>query len=156
MPRLLDNSVFATVGIAQLTTSRQGGAPALTADLAGNGWRLTGLVPWCTGAAFASQVILRSVEGTADQLLCAVPTDLPGLHIEPALPLVALRSTHTTSIRLHDVLIGSGNIIKGPRRGVLSGRKHVLPAGQAFLAWGSAARGPLDRQSRFGHCPGVV
>ena len=54
LPRLAHNEDFATVGIAQLTTSRQGGRPVLAAESRGQGWRLHGLAPWATGAAKAS------------------------------------------------------------------------------------------------------
>jgi alkylation response protein AidB-like acyl-CoA dehydrogenase len=148
LPGLLDHSLFATVGIAQLTTSRQGGLPALVARRVGASWRLTGLVPWCTGAAFAGRVIVgAAVQGSNDQILCAMPTDLPGLQIDSPLPLVALRSTHTASMKLQEVEIEDADIVKGPSENVLSGRQHVLPAGQAFLALG-LCRGAIDLISR--------
>jgi hypothetical protein len=44
---------FVTVGIAQLTTSRQGGAPALVY----RDGRLDGEIPWATGAAKARYIV---------------------------------------------------------------------------------------------------
>jgi alkylation response protein AidB-like acyl-CoA dehydrogenase len=47
------DGAFVTVGIAQLTTSRQGGPPALR-------WRdgrIDGVIPWATGAAKAKYVV---------------------------------------------------------------------------------------------------
>jgi alkylation response protein AidB-like acyl-CoA dehydrogenase len=44
---------FVTVGIAQLTTSRQAGAPAL----AFRDGRVDGVIPWATGAAKAKYIV---------------------------------------------------------------------------------------------------
>ena len=52
---LASNSIFATVGIAQLTTSRQGGPPAMRATRGDKGWRIDGIVPWASGAAQSSR-----------------------------------------------------------------------------------------------------
>src|SRR5688572_4367264 len=53
--------VFSTIGIAQLTTSRQGSAPALSATPVDRGYRLDGLIPWSTGAAKSAFVIAGAV-----------------------------------------------------------------------------------------------
>src|SRR5205085_4439534 len=41
---------FATVGISQLTTSRQHGGPSLRARVTADGFVLHGTMPWVTGA----------------------------------------------------------------------------------------------------------
>src|SRR5438876_929628 len=80
MPTFAGNEKFTTVGIAQLATRRQGGAPALIARREKGKWRLAGYVPWCTGAAFGSHVVIgAAVEGTAEQILILLPTDLKGV-----------------------------------------------------------------------------
>jgi alkylation response protein AidB-like acyl-CoA dehydrogenase len=137
LTRLARNESFTTVGIAQLTTSRQGGAPALRARRENGHWRLDGIVPWSTGAAFSSHVVVgAAVDGASDQILVALEPGQPGVRVDPPLPLVALRCTHTTLIRCDGALIDELNLIKGPSPNVLAGRKHTLPAGQAFLALG--------------------
>ena len=49
--QLSRNEIFATVAIAQLTTSRQRGAPSLRAVKIEGGYQLDGEIPWATGAA---------------------------------------------------------------------------------------------------------
>ena len=49
LSKLANDQIFATIGIAQLTTSRQGGPPALRALPTSDGWQLDGIIPWATG-----------------------------------------------------------------------------------------------------------
>src|SRR5215831_15119350 len=53
LPPLARGEAFATVGLAQLTTSRQHVRPVLTARTAGDDFVLDGSMPWVTGAARA-------------------------------------------------------------------------------------------------------
>src|SRR5438874_1478116 len=48
---------FATVGISQLTTSRQHGGPALRARPTADGFVLDGAMPWVTGADQAHHLV---------------------------------------------------------------------------------------------------
>ena len=134
------DGAFVTVGIAQLTTSRQGGAPALS-------WRdgrVDGVIPWATGAAKATYVVAGAVADDAGgQILFAIPTDAPGVTIEPPLPLVALRETWTSRVRCENVAVERDLVLLGPAPNVLSLRRKSVPIPQAFLALGHA-RGALD------------
>jgi alkylation response protein AidB-like acyl-CoA dehydrogenase len=143
LPKLAENEIFATVGIAQLTTSRQTGPPALLAQRAGDGWQVDGLIPWSTGAGFADVIVAgAALDGSADQqILFALPRNAAGVTIEPPMPLVALRASHTESIQCQGVRIENHSVIRGPVPAVLSGRKRVLPTGQAFLALGLCCGG---------------
>jgi alkylation response protein AidB-like acyl-CoA dehydrogenase len=138
--RLADvrDGAFVTVGIAQLTTSRQGGTPALRLD---NG-RLRGVIPWATGAAKARYVVSGAV-AERGQVLIALPTDAPGVRVEPPMSLVALADTWTSSVGCDDVAVADDMILLGPAPSVLSLRRKSVPIPQAFLALG-LARGALD------------
>jgi len=133
-----------TIGIAQLTTSRQGGPPALIATPADGGYRLRGLIPWSTGARQSDFIIAgAAVDGTSDQLLFALPRDLPGVVIENPLELVALSASQTTMIRCEDALLPADHLLLGPMPRVLSGARQSVRLPQAFLATG-LCRGALD------------
>jgi alkylation response protein AidB-like acyl-CoA dehydrogenase len=142
---LADNEFFATIGIAQLTTSRQGGPPALRAMAVGaaGGYRLRGVIPWATGAGKAAQVIAGAVTEDGRQILFALPMDLRGVNVRPPMPLVALRASWTTGIDCDDVLLEKRQVLRGPVESALAGRKKGLGLGQAFLATG-LCRGALD------------
>ena len=136
------DGTFVTVGIAQLTTSRQGGAPALTATCIANDYRLDGLIPWSSGAAKARHVIAgAAAEG--GQILFALPTGHAGVTIEPPMPLVSMRSTWTSEISCNGVMLHGDLVLAGPVANVLSTRRKSVPLPQAFLALGHA-RGVLD------------
>ena len=135
MPKLDANEIFTTVGIAQLTTSRQDRAPRCSPRRR-DGFILNGIVPWCTGAAKADVIVAGALLEDGQQILFALPSDSPGVTIDPPLPLVALRATLTSEIHLQNVPLPHRQILRGPVENVLSGRKKTLPAGQAFLALG--------------------
>src|SRR5262249_19188646 len=59
---------FATVGLSQLTTSRQHGGPALRATTTDNGFVLDGVMPWVTGADHADHLITRAGLGDGKQV----------------------------------------------------------------------------------------
>ena len=154
---LRDNSVFTTVGIAQLTTSRQGGRPALLATTVGGGWRIDGLIPWATGAAHCEFIVAGATLDDGNQLLFVLPMgkkaadpvlaaalgDAQGVTAGPPLPLVALRASWTGQVRCDAVFIPETLVLRGPEPRVLGNRQHSLPLGQAFLAMG-LCRGGLD------------
>jgi alkylation response protein AidB-like acyl-CoA dehydrogenase len=139
LPRLARNELFTTAGIAQLTTSRQRGGPALRANIADGKLHLHGEIPWATAAAQSAVVIVGGVLEDGRQILCALPMRTPGVQLEPALPLMALRGGHTSTIRCDNVTIDTRQILLGPAENVLSLRKNVLPIGQTFLAMGLTA-----------------
>lgn len=143
--RMANNELFATIGIAQLTTSRQGGAPALRATRQVHGaYQLDGLIPWCTGAAKAALIIAGAVLDDGQQILFALPTDTPGVHVDLPMPLSALRSSWTTSVRCEGVILEEKWILRGPTERALTGaRGKSLALGQTFLATGLAG-GALD------------
>jgi alkylation response protein AidB-like acyl-CoA dehydrogenase len=133
------DGAFITVGIAQLTTSRQGGAPALAI----RDGRVDGVIPWATGAAKARYIVAGAADGSGGQILFALPSDAPGVTIDPPLPLVALSETWTSRVRCENVALDRDLLLLGPATNVLSLRRKTVPIPQAFLALGHA-RGGVD------------
>lgn len=127
---------FTTVGIAQLTTSRQGGRPALRAERVDGGYRLDGLIPWCSGAPMAQFIAAGATLPDRQQILFLLESKLPGVTIDPPMQLVALRSTFTTSVHLNNVLLEDRWLLRGPTESALAGRRNSLTLGQTFLAMG--------------------
>jgi alkylation response protein AidB-like acyl-CoA dehydrogenase len=131
------DGAFVTVGIAQLTTSRQIGAPALTATRIGTDYRLDGLIPWSSGAAKARYVVAGAATEGA-QILFALPTTTSGVMVEPPMDLVSMRSTWTSQVRCEGVVLPGELVLAGPIANVLSARRKSVPLPQAFLALGHA------------------
>jgi alkylation response protein AidB-like acyl-CoA dehydrogenase len=127
---------FATIGIAQLTTSRQGGAPALRAEADGDGFLIDGVIPWSTGAAKSDVIVAGAATIDRRQVLFCLPTDHPGVTIDPPLPLVALRATWTAAVHCDRVKIDRSLLLRGPTDHALAGRRKGVPFGQVFFALG--------------------
>lgn len=131
LPGLTSGELFATVGISHLTTSRRHVAkPVLQARRASGGFLLDGFSPWVTGADHADYVVLgatlmngdeaTSLQTTGEQLLAAVPSNLPGVSTPPPAKLVGLSASHTGQFKLENVFVAEEWLIAGPVENVMS------------------------------------
>lgn len=126
LPALASGEAFATVGISHLTTSRRHLAkPVLQARATANGFVLDGYSPWVTGAAHAQHVVTGATlmsgdEATEEQLLVAVPTELPGVSVPKPFELLGVSASHTGQLKLENVEIGPEWVLAGPMLEVMS------------------------------------
>ena len=120
LPQLARGEIFATVGISHLTTSRQHtGRPAVVANATDDAIRLNGLIPWVTGAAAADYVVTGGTCEDGRQILVALPTDRPGIHVQPPADLLALNGSQTASIDIQNVELDRRFLLAGPVEGVM-------------------------------------
>jgi alkylation response protein AidB-like acyl-CoA dehydrogenase len=103
LPDLLAGRRLASVGIAHLTTSRRHVQPVMTAREADGEYLLDGVIPWSTGAMHSAWIVTGAVLDDGRQLLAALPTDLPGITVDPPAEMVGLSSTATGSVRCENV-----------------------------------------------------
>jgi butyryl-CoA dehydrogenase len=140
LPPLARGETFATVGLSQLTTSRQHVRPVLTARVEGNAVLLDGVMPWVTGASHADHFITGVVLDDGRQLLLAVPRNAPGLRVGDPLDLMALEGSLTAEVRCERVRLDRRWVLAGPAERVMSsgprpgelpaaGRAPLLPGG---------------------------
>lgn len=134
--RLAKDENFVTVGVAQLTTSRQRGQPALRAERVEGGWKLNGTIPWCTGAQVAHFIVSGAVLPDGKQILFLMPPIAAGCETQRAMPLVALRQTLTASLELKNVIVEDPWLLRGPVEKAMIRRHKHLELGQTFLATG--------------------
>ena len=126
LPDLAGGNSFATVGISHLTTSRQYLAkPVLRATPTSGGYLLDGFSPWVTGADHAQHIVIGStvMDGerpTGEQLLVALPTDLPGVSTPEPARLVGVSASHTGELRLDNVEVDEKWVVAGPVEDVMS------------------------------------
>jgi butyryl-CoA dehydrogenase len=139
----IEKRMFVTIGIAQLTTSRKSGPPAVTATPIEDGYRIDGTIPWCTGASRAGYVVAGAVLPDLTQILFALPTHAPGVSIGDPLPLAAMQRTLTAEIACDGVRIPRDFVLAGPAANALATRKPPVPMAQARLALGHAL-GAID------------
>ncbi|MDY3555025.1 acyl-CoA dehydrogenase family protein [Gemmata sp. JC717] len=119
LPGLATGSHFMTVGLSQLTTSRQHQGPALTARPAGGVFVLDGDIPWVTGADRAVAIVIGATLPDASQLLVVLPTDRAGVTVGPPLPLAALVGSRTSLVQCRGVVVEPELILAGPTESVL-------------------------------------
>lgn len=139
LPPLARGERFATVGLSQLTTSRQHGKPALVGRFVGGDYILDGSMPWVTGAIRADHFITGAVLEDGRQILAALPRALAGVEVGPPLDLMALEGSLTTEVCCREVRLGREWLLAGPAERVMtSGRGGTGGLETSCLALGLA------------------
>lgn len=140
LPKLASGESLATIGISQLTTSHQDGAPALQATPNEDGYLLNGFMPWVTAAAQANYNVAGAVLPDGSQLLVCLTTQSPGLHANAPFELMALDSSWTSLVRCKDVQVTHGMVVRGPTEAVLKRRAPVKSLTVTSVGLGVAKR----------------
>jgi alkylation response protein AidB-like acyl-CoA dehydrogenase len=136
---LVSGETFATVGISHLTTSRRHlGKSVLLARETAEGYILDGYSPWVTGADQASTIVIGAVLGDGQQILLALPRDLPGITIPAPPRLVGISASHTGEVRLNNVCVSGEWLLAGPAENVM---KIGIGAGTGGLQTSTLAIG---------------
>jgi alkylation response protein AidB-like acyl-CoA dehydrogenase len=120
LPSLARGDTFATVGLSQLTTSRQHVRPSLAARLDGDLVQFDGIIPWVTGAERADVVVIGAVLDDGRQVLAALPRAMEGVTVSPPLELMALRGSLTAEVRCDHVALERRWLLAGPKERVLA------------------------------------
>ncbi len=111
---------FATVGISQLTTSRRHGAQALRAvEREAGRFRLSGVMPWVTGAARADVFVTGAALDDGRHLLIALPADREGVTVRPPFALAALQASCTSEVAC-EVAVEADDVLAGPALDVMA------------------------------------
>jgi len=137
LPALASGERFATIGLSQLTTSRQHVKPVLLARLSENSLVLDGTIPWVTGAERADHFIIGAALEDGRQVLVVVPRQSPGLTVGPPFELMALQGSLTAEVRCNNVVLERRWLLAGPVEGVMaSGRGGTGGVETSCLALG--------------------
>ncbi|HWB10414.1 MAG TPA: acyl-CoA dehydrogenase family protein [Pirellulales bacterium] len=150
LPRLSAGEVFATVGIAHLTTSRRHlSRPTLAARETADGYVLDGSIPWVSGAVRADYIVTGATCEDGRQILAVLPTGLPGFSANPPARLVGLTATLTGGAQCREVSLDRRWLLAGPAENVLSGGAGTGGLQTSALALGlaTAAVDYLDREA---------
>ncbi|MBL8891603.1 MAG: acyl-CoA/acyl-ACP dehydrogenase [Planctomycetaceae bacterium] len=118
LPDLLAGA-YGTVGLSQLTTSRQHLGPSLLATATHGGYQLDGSIPWVTGADQSLVIIAGATLGDGRQVLVALPPDRAGITIAAPLPLSSLVGSRTAEVRLNAVEVERELVVAGPTEQVM-------------------------------------
>ena len=139
LPPLARGEAFATVGLSQLTTSRQHLGPTFVARQADDQFVLDGVIPWVTGAAMADHLVIGAVLEDGRQILAVLPRGLPGVSVGPPLELMALEGSLTAEVRCDNVVLDRRWLLAGPvERVMAAGRGGTGGLETSCLALGLA------------------
>ena len=125
LPRFATGRALTTIGYSQLTTSRQGGLPAMRAEPVAGGFLLEGVMPWVTGAPYVDTVACGAALDDRTQILTLLPLNAPGVEVQAAAPLAALNSSATCEVTCNRVFTPVTDLVAGPVERVLSERSAL-------------------------------
>lgn len=137
LPALARGDELTTVGISQLTTSRQhAGTPALVATPGADAWRIDGLCPWVTGADSVDTIVTGAATAEGGRAFFVVPTRAEGLDIAPPLEMLALTGSRTAEVRFRGVRLAAALPAgaDGPRTGGLATSALAVGVTRAAVA----------------------
>ncbi|MCO8121360.1 acyl-CoA/acyl-ACP dehydrogenase [Stieleria sp. TO1_6] len=141
---LLSGDQIASVGISHLTTSRRHlNRPAVLAQRVDGGYRLTGTIPWVTGARHVDQIVVGASLDDQSELLALITPDDPGVDCGPGAEMIAMTASCTDQVILDDVFVADAMIISGPKADVLTavGQSQTAPTGAGGLQTSALALG---------------
>ncbi|HTV48781.1 MAG TPA: acyl-CoA dehydrogenase family protein [Phycisphaerae bacterium] len=122
---LAENRIFASIGIAQLTTSGRHQGAALLASAAPGGFKVNGIIPWATGVHHAHWLIVGARIDDQNQILFALSMDRAGIKIDDCVPMASLNGSDTASVKLQDVVIRNDEVLSGPCEDALAQRGNL-------------------------------
>ena len=125
LPRCAAGDVLLTVGISQLTTSRQSEGPSMRARRDADSFAMTGVMPWVTSGEHADFVVTGAVLDDQRQILACVDMGAPGMHVHKPFDLMALNSSWTCRVECKDVHVSPAQLMRGPIENVLARRAPV-------------------------------
>ncbi len=140
LTKCASGEIYTTVGIAQLTTSKRGGGNLMTATVDGDGYRLSGMIPWATGASKAAIIVTGAVLDDGNQILACVPTNREGITVAPSDPLITLNASHTSCVHCVEFRVEPDEVLRGPSERVLAIRTPVKPLVTSSCGIGLAGR----------------
>lgn len=138
LERIAEGTAFTTVGISHLTTSRRLGEQPMSAVSEGDGYFLSGTMPWVTAACRANVIVSGAPLDDGRQFLGAVATDRPGLSVRPPFALAAVQASCTSEVVCERVPIHAEDLLAGPAVDVM---KHPGAAGTGGLETSAIALG---------------
>ena len=90
----------------------RGATPTITARADGDGWRLSGRQPWCTGWGLIDLLLVGAVTEDDQVMLALVPARASDtLRPTDELRLAAMNGTHTVAVEVDGLAVGPGDVV---------------------------------------------
>ncbi|AYD88991.1 acyl-CoA dehydrogenase [Actinomyces sp. 2119] len=110
----------------------------------GQGWRLTGFIPWASNLCDDSVVVLPA---STPQGTVVVWVEARALEVRPVTGLLALNATASGTIRLHDVAVGPSQVVSTELASLAQGFKPTMLILQSAFCLGLAQRSLEEARS---------
>lgn len=143
LPAVLRGERLGSTGLAGPMAHFISGAPLpLRAERDGDGYCVSGFVPWASNLAAGSTIIVTAAarkEGEGP-VVFATPIEAPGLQIGRLEPLIAMQGTLSTSITFDRTPISRDWVVSEDFAAFMGGVRPVFLLLQSSYCWGLAAR----------------
>jgi alkylation response protein AidB-like acyl-CoA dehydrogenase len=142
LPAVLRGERLGSTGLAGPMAHFVSGAPlALRAEPDGDGYRISGFIPWASNLAVGSTIIVTAASREAGgPVVFATPIEAPGVQIGQLEPLIAMQGTLSTSITFDRTPISREWVVSEEFAAFMSGVRPVFLLLQSSYCWGLAAR----------------
>lgn len=124
------------------------GAPlTLRATADGDGYRIAGLVPWCSNLSAGRTIIVSAAarEG-AGPLLFALPVEAEGITIGGFSSLIGMQGTLSASLTFNDVRVPREWVITEDFAGFMGAVRPIFLLLQSSYCWGLAGRAIVESE----------
>ena len=144
-----DGSTALATALGHAQTGRP--LPVQAIRQASGGIVLNGFVPWASNLT-ERYLVVTPVQAGTETLVIAVPSETPGVIVEPYPRLLALQATASTTLRFQNALVASEFMLARDVSAFLRAVQPAFLALQASFCWGLAARALAEAR---GHLRGV-
>jgi alkylation response protein AidB-like acyl-CoA dehydrogenase len=143
LPAVLRGERLGSTGLAGPMAHFVSGAPlVLRAERDGDGYRVSGFVPWASNLAEGATIIVTAAarDDGEGPVVFATPIEGPGLQIGQLEPLIAMQGTLSTSITFDRTPVPREWVVSEDFPAFMAGVRPVFLLLQSSYCWGLAAR----------------
>lgn len=153
LPRTHDGSLLIGVGFSQL---RRSGDPLLKATKTDGGFKISGHVPWSTGAGIFDLCMIGVALSSGESLFGMIPfTSQPGIAISPPMRLAAMESAQTVTLDLAEWFMPDDQVVSIKAGNWIHKNDLINIVLQGFFAIGCAKAGLDIAQDAISKKPGT-
>jgi alkylation response protein AidB-like acyl-CoA dehydrogenase len=139
LPQMASGAKRVGIGFSQL---RRPGPPIMRAEPQGDGFVLSGSVPWVTGWSFYPEFLVGATLPDGRALFAVVPlVEQEGLRVSPPMKLAAMETAMTVSVEFADFQVNSQQVAFIREAGWIANSDMINIALQGHFAIGCALAG---------------
>lgn len=150
LPRVARVEWLGSTGLAGAMAHYVAGVPLrVSAVRRGGTVTLSGRLSWASNLFPPAFVLVTAAQADGEPIIVAIPGDVPGLHIEPYPPLMALQATGSSSVCFEEVMLGPEWVLTQDFRAFIARVRPPFLLAQSAFAWGLAARALAESEPQL-------